>query len=157
MKKVFEDEFSAIQEDMIQICLEYVEKIADIIYIYGSFEENTISCDFFYQIEGKIYERHKLSQTGKAYDTSIQRQKACMRILNDDMKKMIGLCNQYQMDMPTEIKLIYDVNKNSVVANYQYIPVYSQNPDETPDDMAQRWLEEEKLKGCNTTKKQMAN
>lgn len=146
MKRVFEDEFSAIQTDMIQICLEYVEKMADTVYIYGSYEESTISCDFFYKIEGKIYERHELNQTGKAYDTSIQRQKACLRILNDDIKKMIAICNQYKMDMPTEIKLVYDVNKNSVSAIYQYAPVYSQNENKTADDISQKWLEEERAK-----------
>lgn len=146
MEKIFEDEFSAIQIDMIQICLEYVEKMADTIYIYGSFEENTISCDFFYKIAGRIYARHELNQAGKAYDTSLQRQKMCMRILNDNIKKMIAICNQYNMDMPTEIKLVYDVNKNSVSANYQYLPVYGQNPDRTADDMSQRWMEEERGK-----------
>lgn len=87
MKKVFEDEFSEIQTDMIQICLEYAEKKVDTIYIYGSFEENTISCDFFYKIMGKIVERHELNEIGELYDTSIQRQKKCMRILIEDIKK----------------------------------------------------------------------
>lgn len=144
MEKVFEDKFSAIQTDMVQICLEYVEKMADKIYIYGSFEENTISCDFFYKIEGKIFERHELNQIGEIYDTSIQRQKACMRILNDDIKKMIALCNQYDRQMPTEIRLIYDVKRNSVSADYQYEPVYSQYSDITADDISQKWLEQEK-------------
>lgn len=59
---------------------------------------------------------------------------------------MIAICNQYNMEMPTEIKLVYDVNKNKVSADYQYVPVYSQHLDKTADDISQRWLEEEKGK-----------
>ena len=143
---MFEDEFSTVQTDMIQICLEYVGEKADKIYIYGSFEDSTISCDFFYKIAGKILERHELSQVGKMYDTSIERQKACMHILNDDIKKMITICNQYKMDMPTEMKIVYDVSKNSVSAEYKYEPVYSQYSDKTADDVSQKWLEEERRK-----------
>ncbi len=87
MKKVFEDEFSTVQTDMIQICLEYVGKRPIKFIFMGLFEDSTISCDFFYKIAGKILERHELSQVGKMYDTSIERQKACMHILNDDIKK----------------------------------------------------------------------
>lgn len=144
MKKVFEDEFSAIQIDMIQICLDYAEDMADEVYIYGSFEDNTVSCDYFYRIGGEVLERHELNQAGDIYDTSIQRQKACMHVLNDDIKKMITVCNQYNMDMPMEIKLIYNVDKNSVSADYKYSPVYSQYSDKTADDIFQSWMEEKK-------------
>ncbi len=47
MKEGFEQIFSDIQTDMVSICLEYVEKKADKIYIYASYEAKTISCDFF--------------------------------------------------------------------------------------------------------------
>ena len=37
MKEGFEQIFSDIQTDMVSICLEYVEKKADKIYIYASY------------------------------------------------------------------------------------------------------------------------
>ena len=40
MDKVFEDYFSELQADMVSICMEYVEKRAERIYIYCSFEDN---------------------------------------------------------------------------------------------------------------------
>ena len=33
--EIFEDAFSAIQADMVQICLEYVDNRADKIFIYA--------------------------------------------------------------------------------------------------------------------------
>lgn len=34
MEKTFEDYFSEIQSDMVDICLEYVQDRADEVYIY---------------------------------------------------------------------------------------------------------------------------
>ena len=47
MDKVFEDYFSELQADMVSICMEYVEKRAERIYIYCYFEDNVISSGFF--------------------------------------------------------------------------------------------------------------
>lgn len=140
--EIFEDRFSAIQTDMVQICLEYVENRADKVFIYGSYEDNTISCDYFYDINGHKIERHKLNSINSIYDTSIQRQKMCMDILVDDMKQLISLCQKYERDMPTEIKLTYDVNSNSLNANYRYEPTYSQYHDKTSDDIFEEWFKE---------------
>lgn len=38
MGKVFEDYFSELQTDMVEICMEYVEDRSEKIYIYCSFE-----------------------------------------------------------------------------------------------------------------------
>lgn len=43
--------------------------------------------------------------------------------------------------MPTEIKLIYDVKKNSLKAEYKYDLVYSNDPVKTADDIAMEWFE----------------
>ena len=140
--EIFEDAFSAIQVDMVQICLEYVDNRADKIFIYASFEENTISCDYFYDIKGRKIERHKLNLVDDRYDTSIQRQKMCIDILVDDMKQLISLCQKHEKSIPTEIKITYDVNSNSLNANYQYEPVYSQHHNKTSDDIFEEWFKE---------------
>ena len=148
MGKVFEDYFSELQADMISICLEYVEKRADIIYVYCSFEEMTVSCDFFYCINDNIVRKHKLndviSDKSFRYDTSAARQTAVMDIIIEDIEGIYKLCNEYQKEMPTEIKLIYDVNKNSLKADYKYELVYSKDEQKTADDIAMEWYEEVK-------------
>lgn len=150
MSKVFEDYFSELQTDMVSICLEYVENKADIIYIYCSFEEGVISSDYFYCINNKVVRKHKLNDAitmdlGKfRYDTSVARQKSVMYIINEDIEKLYKICNQYNNEMPTEIKLVYDVNKNSLKADYKYDLVYSNDPIKTADDIALEWFEEVK-------------
>ncbi|MFX3617470.1 MAG: DUF600 domain-containing protein [Sporolactobacillus sp.] len=146
MSKIFEDYFSEIQADMVTICLEYVDNRAEKVYIYCSFESNTISSDYFYKINEMILERHKLNEisinTSERYDTSIERQKGVIKILNSDINNMLKLCGQYKREMPTEIKLVYDVSKNSLKAKYRYDLVYSNDPVKTADDIAMEWFEE---------------
>lgn len=149
MSKVFEDYFSELQADMVSICLEYVDNRAEKIYIYGSFEEGVVSSDYFYNINGKVLERHKLNDalinTEKKYDTSVERQKGVIKILNTDIKSMLKLCKEYQREMPTEIKLVYDVSKNNLRVEYEYDLVYSNDPVKTADDIAMEWFEKIQL------------
>ncbi|EPY6473122.1 hypothetical protein ACWO4B_003861, partial [Clostridium sporogenes] len=112
--------------------------------------ERVLSSDFFYCIEGNIKERHKLNDNmdkynDYIYDTSPERQDAVLDILIEDTKKIMSLCKEYKREMPTEIKLIYDVNKNSLKAEYKYDLVYSNDPIKTADDMAMEWFESIKL------------
>ena len=138
MKEGFEQIFSDIQTDMVSICLDYVEKKADKIYIYASYEAKTISCDFFYSVNGKIY---KKSELPKGYDVNVDRQMSCLDIMLDDMEKLISACSEYEAEMPTEIKIIYDVNNNKLCANYQYDEIYSKT-EKCADDMVEIWYQE---------------
>ncbi len=144
MEKTFNDWLAEIQTDMIDACLEYADYKADAVYIYASYEEKTISCDYFYRIGDSLYERHKLSEIEAfKYDVSVQRQGACLTILNEDMEKLIGVCKDFDMDMPTEIKLIYDVKRNHVNADYKYELQYSNTAELMSDDLAEAWFEQE--------------
>jgi hypothetical protein len=146
MPKVFEDYFSELQADMVSICLEYVEKRADAVFIYCSFEDKTVSCDFFYGIGGVLVERHKLNTLPQAkkrqWDISLTRQNAVLRILNEDVQKLIALCKEHRREMPSEIKLLYNVAKNSLEAKYEYGVVYSSDPDRGPEDVVEEWFAE---------------
>jgi hypothetical protein len=147
MSKVFEDFFSELQADMVSICLEYVHDRAEVIYIYCSFEEKVISSDFFFLINGKLVRKHKLNDAlndskGFQYDTSVDRQKGALNIINEDIERIYRLCNEYKRDMPTEIKMVYDVLKNSLTAEYKHELVYSNDPVKTADDISKEWFEE---------------
>ena len=146
MSKIFEDYFSEIQTDMVSICLEYVEDRAEKIYIYCSFEEGIVSSDYFYNIKGQIVERHKLNDALSSgennYDVSVQRQSGVVKVLNMDIKSVLKLCKEYNRDMPTEMKLIYSIEENSLKAEYKYELVYSDDPVKTADDVAMEWFEE---------------
>lgn len=146
MKKVFEDYFTEIQTDMIDVCMENVEGRANKIYIYCSCEESITTCGYFYEIKGKVVRRHKLNDAllegEQAYDVSGKRQSSVIRIINEDIKKIKVLCKEYNEPIPTEIKIVYDVKKNSVSADYKYDIVYSNNDIKSARDIEDEWFEE---------------
>lgn len=150
MAKVFEDYFSEIQTDMIAICLEYIEDRAEKIFIYCSYENKTISNGFFYRINGMILEKHEVNKGVRngepPYDVSHERQRGAMRIINQDIAQLIQVCKDFNRQMPTEIRIVYDVAKNSVNANYRYDPVYSLDPLKLDDHILEEWIEEEQRK-----------
>ena len=134
----FESAFTEIQKDMISICLEYVEDKADIVYIYGSIEEGEYYSGFFYDVDGVVYERHKLPS---GYDVSEERQDQCLDILIEDLLKLESVCKKYEQNAPTEIKIIYDIKNHKVNAKYRYDLVHS-NTELAPEDIEEKWFTE---------------
>ena len=87
--KQFEDLYSEIQTDMIDICMEYVEDEAEKIFLYCSCEDNMIEGNVFYKINGKVVMKHKLNEAvmgNQMYDVSISRQKEVIEVINDFIK-----------------------------------------------------------------------
>lgn len=150
MDKVFEDYFSELQADMVSICMEYVEKRAERIYMYCSFEDNVISSGFFYRINDKVVKKNKLNDAiksgEKTYDVSVARQKGAVKIINEDIKKLNRICQEYQRDMPTQIKLVYDIVENKLNADYSYDLIFSNDISRTAYDVLEEWYQSEKLK-----------
>ena len=144
----FEKVFSEIQKDMISVCMEYVEDKADTVFLYASYEENAITCDFFYEINEILYRKHELPD---GYDTSEDRQFECLDILNEDMFSLISECKKFEADMPTEIKIIYNVNNHKINAKYRYDEVFSKT-DKLAEDIAEEWYRDilkEKMEQCD--------
>ncbi|MGE6599271.1 immunity protein YezG family protein [Bacillus proteolyticus] len=146
--KEFEDKFSELQADMISICMEYVEDRADKVYVYASREEGIISGKFFYLINNKYVKPHKVNDAlgdgDERYDVSRERQFMVLRIICEDIEKVEELCKEYERDMPTEMKLIYDVKSGKFKAEYKYDLVYTNDDVKTSGHIADEWFEEVK-------------
>ncbi|ANC78757.1 hypothetical protein ABE65_018910 [Fictibacillus phosphorivorans] len=144
--KEFEDKFSALQADMVSICLEYVEDRADQIYIYASCEETVISSKFFYLINDQYVKPHKLNDVlidnDKEYDVSAKRQFMVLDILSEDIESIKNTCKEYERDMPTEMKIKYDVKSGEFTAEYKYELVYLNDENKTASDIADKWFKE---------------
>ncbi|MGG2017855.1 immunity protein YezG family protein [Bacillus sp. S10(2024)] len=146
--KEFEDKFSELQSDMIAICMEFVENRADKVYVYASCEEGITSGRFFYLINNKYVEPHKVNDAlengDERYDVSPKRGFTVLRIICEDIKKIKELCKEYERDMPTEMKLIYDVKSGNFKAGYKYDLVYTNDDVKTAGHIADEWFEEVK-------------
>ncbi|RID89376.1 DUF600 family protein [Peribacillus asahii] len=144
--KEFEDRFSELQADMISICMEYVEDRADKVYVYASCEEGMISGKFFYLINNQYVKCHKVNDAlengEERYDMSPERMFKVLQIIGEDIEEIEILCKEYERDMPTEMKLIYDANSGKFQAEYKYDLVHTNDDIKTADDFADEWFEE---------------
>jgi len=146
--KEFEERFSGLQADMISICMEYVEDRADKVYVYASCEESIISSKFFYLVNNEHVKPHKVNDAledgAERYDVSTERQFMVLDILNEDIEKIKVLCKEYEREMPTEMKLIYDVKSGNFKAEYKYDLVYTHDEIKTAGHIFNEWFEEVK-------------
>jgi hypothetical protein len=67
-----------------------------------------------------------------------------LRIICEDIEKIEELCKEYERDMPTEMKLIYDVKSGNFKAEYKYDLVYTHDDIKTASHIADEWFEEVK-------------
>ena len=74
------------------------------------------------------------------------RQKGAVKIINEDIKKLNRICQEYQRDMPTQIKLVYDIVENKINADYSYDLIFSNDISRTAYDVLEEWYQSEKLK-----------
>ncbi|PEJ59709.1 immunity protein YezG family protein [Bacillus toyonensis] len=146
--KEFEEKFSELQADMISTCMEYIGNRADKVYVYASCEEDMISSSFFYLINNKYVECHKVNDAlengEERCDVSPKRMFQVLQIISEDIEEIEMLCKEYEKDMSTEMKLIYDAQSGKFKAEYEYNLIHTNDDIKTADDFADEWFEEVK-------------
>ena len=148
---MFEDEFSALQADMVDICNEYSKGVADKIFIYAANEGMTLA-QHFYCINTNLYKCSKLNNTGLtvSFDVSIDCQRQVLNILNEDIQRLQSLCEKYGQPVPKLMKLVYEPKTKKFNAEYKY---ENQTTDEVSVfDIQEAWFEEEKSRLENQCK-----
>lgn len=83
-----------------------------------------------------------LANGDERYNVSSERQFMVLDILNKDIEKIKELCLDYEKDMPTEMKLIYDVKSGKFKAEYKYDLVYTNYETKTARQIADEWFDE---------------
>lgn len=85
---MFEEEVRELQNDMVAACDEYAKGMADKVFISVCYE-GLLNVDFFYAINGKIYDRAKINNAGLdiEFDVSGSAQEKVLVILIENTKK----------------------------------------------------------------------
>jgi|SRR5699024_5254471 len=100
--------------------------------------------DVFFSNEGKLLQLHQLNQSEKKIkEIKIQE----FNVLDTGikfLKQIHELCKRFNHDMPTEMKLHYNVKENNLKAKYKYKLVYSNDETLLPDDIFDQWFNEVK-------------
>ena len=147
MNKVFEAQLMDIQSDMISLSLEYVENKAETVYIYVVLEDGLVSFDVFYKIGGFISEKSDVNKyLSEKINDSDDIQFSLLEYGIEDAEKIEVLFEENSKEVPTEIRLVYDVKNNSLKSNYRYDAMYEKNEDLSVSDVFEAWIQEEKSK-----------
>jgi len=147
MNRVFEDQLMDIQSDMISLSLEYVENKAETVYIYVVLEDGLVSFDVFYKIGGFISEKSDVNEyLSEKINDSDDIQFSLLEYGIEDAEKIEVLFEENSKEVPTEIRLVYDVKNNSLKSNYRYDAMYEKNEDLSVSDVFEAWIQEEKSK-----------
>ena len=147
MNRVFEDQLMDIQSDMISLSLEYVENKEETVYIYVVLEDGLVSFDVFYKIGGFISEKSDVNEyLSEKINDSDDIQFSLLEYGIEDAEKIEVLFKENSKELPTEIRLVYDVKNNSLKSNYIYDAMYEKNEDLSVSDVFEAWIQEEKSK-----------
>ncbi|EER67736.1 hypothetical protein ACWOCB_00690 [Gemella haemolysans] len=147
MNRVFEDQLMDIQSDMISLSLEYIENKAETVFIYVVLEDGLVSFDVFYKIGGFISEKSDVNKyLSEKINDSDDIQFSLLEYGIEDAEKIEVLFEENSKEVPTEIRLVYDVKNNSLKSNYRYDAMYEKNEDLSVSDVFEAWIQEEKSK-----------
>ena len=143
----FEDKFMEVQASMISLAMEYVQNQAEKVYIYCISEEALQSYKVFYKINGIVVEMDKVNEVAaKKIDDSDNMAFAVLGYGAEDIQKLIDVCQEYDREHPTEMWLVYDVQKNRLESRYSYEGRYEKDDDLEllPSIEFEKWFEEVK-------------
>lgn len=139
MKENFEDKFMEVQSDLISLCLELTDSQVDKVYAYASIEKNSTMFNAFFERNGEILTLKQLNvESRTAMDF--------LRIGTGDLERIREVCQQYETQTPTEIKMFYDVKTRKFNADYQYGEVCSLKTGKSSGEVFMQWCNEMKEK-----------
>ena len=141
--KNFEDKLSEIQKDMISLALELAEEKIDTAYIYGSYENHSLSFNSFFAKDKKVYTINKLDELG-IENLTTDRMFQYLDIGISDLERFITLFQEDKKQAPTQLKLVYDNVNKKAKAQYSYDLFYSNSDKITADDIFEQWYSEVK-------------
>ena len=147
---IFEDKLSEIQKDMISLALELAEEKIDTAYIYGSYENHSLSFNSFFAKDKKVYTINKLDELG-IENLTTDRMFQYLDIGISDLERLITLFQEDKKQAPTQLKLVYDNVNKKAKAQYSYDLFYSNSDTLTSYDIFMEWYKEikEEVEGHN--------
>ena len=124
-----------------------MQKIKQRQFIYVVLEDGLVSFDVFYKIGGFISEKSDVNEyLSEKINDSDDIQFSLLEYGIEDAEKIEVLFKENSKEVPTEIRLVYDVKNNSLKSNYIYDAMYEKNEDLSVSDVFEAWIQEEKSK-----------
>ena len=130
----FNNCFSEILSDMVYLVLEYCTKSVEKIFIHCSNEGNCISSNVFFQKDGKELKRSQFNEISEL------EQKQIIHSINEKIISLRELCVDNKKQVPTEIKLIYEIETKHLISDFCYQNLYSDSENLVVQDIFDNWF-----------------
>ena len=124
-----------LQSGLIALCLEVTQRKVDKIFAYGSNEKHDKSFNAFFEVDGEI---KTLGKMGLPKNLVFQ----FLKLGTQDLLKLDEIGAKYNMRVPTELKLYYDVSSGRFDADYKYEVVCSEETGKCADEVFMEWVAE---------------
>lgn len=135
MGRTFEDEFMDIQAGLISLCLELTGEGVDKLYAYVSIEQKSMMFNAFFEKSGKVL---TINQLGVDNTTAMN----FLKIGTMDLQKMKSVCEENGKDVPTEIKMYYDVRTHKFNSDCKYEEICSAKTGVSSGEAFTSWYNE---------------
>ena len=120
---------------MVHLVLEYCGISVEKIFIHCSNEGNCISSNVFFQKDGKKIKRSQLSEISEL------EQKQIIYSINEKILSLRELCVDNKKEVPTEIKLIYEIKTKHLISDFCYENLYSESETLIVQNIFDKWFE----------------
>ena len=131
----FEDDFMDLQSSLISLCLEVAGQKVDKVYIYYSIEKKSKMFNTFFVINNKL---KMLNQLGINKALIMQ----FLKLGTNDLEKVKNICINYDMPIPTEMKMYYDAKTGKYDAQYKYEEICSEKTGKNAGEVFLDWVSE---------------
>jgi len=135
MGKNFEDDFMDLQSSLISLCLEVAGQKVDKVYIYCFIEKKSKMFNTFFVINNKL---KMLNQLGINKALIMQ----FLKLGANDLEKVKNICINYDMPIPTEMKMYYDAKTGKYDAQYKYKEICSEKTGKNAGEVFLDWVSE---------------
>lgn len=131
----FEDDFMDLQSSLISLCLEVAGQKVDKVYVYCSIEKKSKMFNAFFVINNKL---KMLNQLGINKALIMQ----FLKLGANYLEKVKNICINYDMPIPTEMKMYYDAKTGKYDAQYKYEEICSEKTGKNAGEVFLDWVSE---------------
>ncbi len=145
----FDVQFQNLTKQMVEIAFEFLDfnkTEVDCVYVFCSSEDNRLSYNMFYKINGYVVHSHNVNSVSQTrFDLSDDRESALLRLGNKSLREICTLFLNFKRDVPTLIKIFFNPKSGKFDCKLIYELQYSYDENRSYVNVFNEWFEEEKM------------
>ncbi|PJZ43801.1 hypothetical protein [Leptospira brenneri] len=151
MEKIrFDLDFQNLCKEVIQVAYDFIgnnERETEVIYFFGTKEQNVSYTGVFYKIKNHFAELHEVNNIlEKKIDYSNKNISTLTTKNLEILEQIFSLFKLDNREIPTQIKIIYNLKENNLESKLDYKFHFSKHKTKRPPDLFDEWINSIKSK-----------